>query len=188
MLGTVIIAMFVILLALVLLARFTRNPTQERGERAQREQVGQPPFERITPIALRDLFVELLERLGLHVVEDMPAGAARRRIVAVHPGALGTTRYLVVLDAAPLGGIVEQTAALELADEVRARPGSLGVLVTPYAIDREGLAAIDEVMLVDGSKLRELFAEHLPHKLAELERYELAGPLLEPPLDPAHAP
>jgi hypothetical protein len=68
---------------------------------------------------------------------------------------------------------------LELGEQIKSDPGSVGLLVTPYAIEREGVVGLEGVHLVDGERLRELVEEYLPHRRAELARYRLASaPLL----------
>jgi hypothetical protein len=136
---------------------------------------------------LRALTLELLERMGLNVVEEELRGDARR-LVAVRPGPFQGTRYLVFLEPQPVGDIVEQPLVIELADAVRADWGSVGLLITPYRIDRAGLAGLDvKLELIDGVELRALTANYLPERLHEVDRYRGFGvphAVAPPPMAP----
>jgi hypothetical protein len=182
--GALILAFAFGALLVVLLARFGRNPTEIRGEAAARQRRVEGdlgPYDRIQPRALHDLTIALFERIGLPIVEDADdPEAARQRLVASQPGPFGDRRHLVMIEAAPPGDIVDATAPLALAEEVKADPGSIGVLVTPYVIDREGMGTVENVTLVDGPELSALVARHLPERLRELERYRLGSPEPQP--------
>ena len=59
---------------------------------------------------------------------------------------------------------------------VKGEAASVGLLITPFAIARDGLAGLDApVELIDGNRLRELVAEYLPDRLGELARYRGFG-------------
>jgi hypothetical protein len=184
--GIFVLAFLVLVLMVAILARFSRNPTEVRGEHAARERMMKGemgPSARMDPRELHDLVVELLERAQLPLVEDAddPA-AAHQRLVARQPGPFRDRRHIVVLEAAPPGDIVESTTPLELAEEVKADWGAVGVLVTPYAIDQEGLGGVEGIELVDGPRLSQLVERYLPERSAELNRYRLGGPGLDRPL------
>jgi hypothetical protein len=82
----------------------------------------------------------------------------------------------VFVETQPAGDVVEAPTLLELAEEVKARLATAGLLFTPYAIDEGVLPGIDASLeLVDGARLRALVAHHLPDRFAELARYVLGG-------------
>jgi hypothetical protein len=178
--GVFILAFLILAVVLLLLALFGRHPTQVRGELAARERMLRGelgPTERIDPRSLHDLVVELLRRVGLPLIEDSDdPNAERQRLVAKQPGPFGDRRHVVILEAAPPGDIVASTTPLELAEEIKSDWGAVGVLITPYAIDREGLSALEGVELVDGPRLSAFIARYLPERAGELDRYRLGGP------------
>jgi hypothetical protein len=99
------------------------------------------------------------------------------RIVADRPDPFRDRRYLVFVEASPPGDLVEQPVIIELNESVRSEGNAVGLLITPYAIDHEGLPALSgEVALIDGGELRRLVAERLPARLQQLDRYRGVGP------------
>jgi hypothetical protein len=161
----------------VLLAVSGKNPAIRRSEWEARDQPASR--DRMPPERLRALVTELLGTMGAEVADyppPSPETAASQRLVALRKDPLQDVRYIVFIEAAPSGDIVEQPTVLELAEQVR-YDGSLGLLVTPYSIERAGMSGLEEssVHLIDGQRLRELVAEHLPHRRAELGRYHLTG-------------
>jgi hypothetical protein len=55
---------------------------------------------------------------------------------------------------------------------VRAERAQIGLLITPYEINRGGLAGMDmPIELIDGVRLRQIVAKALPERLAEIDRY-----------------
>lgn len=174
MIGGLFMAFVAAIALAFLLARFSKNPAQARGEIATREHANPAP--RISPVVFHELVAALLRTMKLRLIEyDHPALAVQR-MVAVQPGPLRDARFLLLLDVTPPGDMVEPTTALELVEEARANWGTVGVLVTPYAFDQTGVAALDEIERIDGERLRALFAQYLPARLAELESYQLGGP------------
>src|SRR5581483_40781 len=103
---------------------------------------------------------------------------------------LGGTSYVVLIVAQPPGDLVEQPQVVELAEQVKAERGAVGLLVTPYAIELSGLAGLEvPVELIDGPRLRELVSAHLPSRLPALDGYRgSARPTLpQQPLSPQPA-
>jgi hypothetical protein len=121
---------------------------------------------------LRELVIQLLERLGLSVVEEEPLGEDRRLIAAQRDAELRGARYVVFVSASPRGNPVPASQVVELAQSVEAERATAGLLITPYHIDAAGLGGMEvPIELVDGSRLRALIRQHLPERVAELDRW-----------------
>jgi hypothetical protein len=179
--ASVLFALMAVFALAVLLARYATNPTLVRAEEAERARPDRRP--RLMPSELRSLVIELLDALGLEVREEELVGSDRRLVARERSAPLGGSRYLVFVIAQPPGDLVEQVQVLELAEAVKAERGAVGLLVTPYAIDADGLAGLEvPIELVDGRRLRELVAEYLPERLRVLDGYRgFAPPTLPAP-------
>jgi hypothetical protein len=124
----------------------------------------------------RVLLVDLLEALGLEIVL-VTGGARDLDIVARSTAPLRGGRYLVRGAWAPPGDVVPPTEVLRLHDAVRAEAAAKGILLTPYRIGTEGIGPFDATLeLVDGARLRDLVAAHLPrYPVARLDGYRGFG-------------
>jgi hypothetical protein len=174
----ILFAIFVAVALLALLAIFGKNPAVATAEHEARDRPDDR--ERIPPARLRALVTELLGAMGVVPADyppPSPEAAASQRFSAERKDPFHSLRYIVFLEASPPGDVVEQPTVLELIEQIKFHAGSVGMLVTPYKIERTGVAGVEEegVHLVDGAELRDLVAEHLPHRKAELDRYRLAG-------------
>jgi hypothetical protein len=159
-----------VFLALVM-ARWATHP---RLVYARMHPTADAALRRIAPEQLRALVVELLGAMGIAPAPVLTGD--ERRLLAVRADPFRAARYVVFLEAAPEADVVAQPLLLELAEEVRYEGATLGLLFTPYAIDRSGLAGFDApVELVDGARLRALVAVYLPSRVAEVDRYRGFG-------------
>ena len=124
---------------------------------------------------MRELVVALLDQLDLVVVEEEVRGDERRLLAAPKAeqgSALQASRYVVFIEPAPPGDVVEQPLIVELSDYVKAERAAVGMLVTPYRISNAGLAGLDvPIELIDGARLRQLATTYLPARAAELDRF-----------------
>jgi len=174
---------FAMVLALVI-ARFAPNP------RAVDLSLRPPPDgrPRLGGEKLRAVTIELLEALGLAVVEEEVAGDERRLIAAqAREPALAQSRYVAFVEPNPPGDVVSQETVVELAEYVKGERAAVGMLITPYAIDRTGLAGLEvPIELVDGARLADMVARHLPARAEELRRYRGFG--TPPPATTTPAP
>jgi hypothetical protein len=124
--------------------------------------------------SLRALTVQLLGALGLSVEGS---GSDERNLLATRREPLGEIRYVVALAPAPPGGVVDQAAVVALAEDVKGERAAVGMLITPGEIETAGLAGLDVTLeLFDGPRFRKLIAEHLPHRLSELDQYRGFNP------------
>jgi hypothetical protein len=123
-------------------------------------------------MAFRALVIDLLEALGFEVVQPMD-GADELDVYCRNPEPLRGGRYLVYAVLNPPGGVVDSHKLYRLRDLVRAEGATKGILMTPFSITDEGLQSLEEVSLelVAGAKLRELIEQHLPDRIAEIDRY-----------------
>jgi hypothetical protein len=188
MVAVVLFALIFMSALAVLLARYATNPQVVRAAERDRDRVDRRP--RIAPPALRSLVIELLDALGLEVREEEVLGADRLLVAYQRSAPLGGTRYVVLIVAQPPGDQVEQPQVVELAEQVKAERGAVGLLVTPYTIELGGLAGLEvPVELIDGPRLRELVSAHLPSRLSALDGYRGFAPPTLPtrPLEPQHA-
>jgi hypothetical protein len=171
------VILFGILLAMglvILLARFAPNPRAIDLE--QRESDHRP---RLGATQLRALSIDLLQALGLTVVEEEMLGDERRLIAAqAAEPELAHTRYVVFVEPSPPGDVVTQSTVVELSDYVKGERAATGMLITPYVIDRAGLAGLEvPIELIDGARLAELVQRYLPGRIEELRRYRGLGPV-----------
>jgi hypothetical protein len=68
--------------------------------------------------------------------------------------------------------VIEPGRVVELAEEVKGERAAVGLLVSPYAAVRGVADGLDVPLeLIDGPRLRELVARHLPARLPDLERF-----------------
>lgn len=167
MIATVLFGILAFVFLALLLARYGTNP----------KLLGAPPLygrgPRITPERFRELTTELLAKMG---VEAVPIYGDDLRLAGRKPDPFRDTQYVIVLEPAPTADVVEATSVLDLASSVRVQSAAVGLLMTPYAIDRTGLNGFDvEIELIDGERLRELFAEFVPDRLPEIDRYRGFG-------------
>src|SRR5579862_4040660 len=134
--ASIVFALIVVFALAVLLARYATNPTLARAQARERARPDRRP--RIAPSELRSLVLELLDALGLEVLEEEVYGRDRRLVASERASALGGGRYLVFVLPEPPGDVVEQAQVIELAEAVKAERGFTGLLITPYAIDVDG--------------------------------------------------
>jgi hypothetical protein len=158
----------------LLLARFAPNPAIRRAAEADRRSLDGRP--RISPTLLRSLVIDVLAQLGLGVVEEEVIGDQRRLIATrqadLPEPAAPDARYVVFVEPAPPGDLVEQPLIVELSDYVKAERAAVGMLITPYEISTAGLAGIEvPIELIDGTRLRQLVATYLPSRAAELDHF-----------------
>ena len=187
MFAIVLFAAIVAVAVFLVLARFSTSPAVRAAEieaRARRPD----PRARMTPDVFRRLVVDLLSAMRIDVVDEQSLGRGRLRLDAVRRDPLRDTPFVVFADAAPPGDVLEQSTVVELADAVRGESGSVGLLVTPYHIQREGLAGLGAaVELVDGTRLRALVEEFLPDRVQLIDLHQgfgrtIAAPESEPRL------
>lgn len=195
MIAIVVFGILVGALLVVLLARYGTNPAVVAARQAERSRLRQRPDRPpISAVRMRALAVELLTAMGLRL-ESEPGEPDHHRLVAVRDDPFQPTRYVVFVEAEPLGDVVEPARILELAETVKAERAAVGILMTPYVIEAAPLPGLDvELQLVDGFRLRELIAEHLPFRLREIDGYrgfplrarETGRPV--PPVEPTPQP
>lgn len=157
---------------LLLLARYAKDPAVLRAEHAARSDPSSRKPQ-MDPRRLRVVVSELLRCMGLRVIEEEPLGRpGASRLVALGRGVLRDTRHIVYIEADPAGRVVEAATLLELAEDVAHSEASVGVVVTPYRIDRSGVAGLEvKLELIDGAALVQLLNGHLPARAAEMQRY-----------------
>jgi hypothetical protein len=126
---------------------------------------------RLSGAQLRELVVSLLDKMGLTVVEEELLGDDRRMIAAQRDVEVPAARYVVFVAANPPADRVPPSLLLELAETIKGERATAGMLVTPYEIDAGHGSLEVPIELVDGARLRELIAHHLPRRAAELDRY-----------------
>jgi hypothetical protein len=171
-----LVAVAVGIALLLLLARYAKNPAIARSELERRAELD-APRPAIDPADLRMLVSELLPRMGLAVVESEAMGRfGAVRIVAVGHGALRDARHIVYVEPRPEGEVVGATELLSLAEDVVQNQASLGVMITPYRIDRAAIAGIEaDLELIEGRELLALVERHLAGRAAELRGFRLTG-------------
>ena len=181
MFAIVLFAAIVAIAVFLLLARYSTSPAVRAAEieaRARRPD----PRARISPEVFRRLVADLLAAMKIDVIEEQSMGDGRSRIDAVRRDALRDAPFVVFVDATPPGDVLEQSTVVELADAVRGEPGSVGLLVTPYHIRREGLAGLGAaVELLDGTRLRALVEEFLPDRVQLIDLHQGFGRVIAPP-------
>jgi hypothetical protein len=123
----------------------------------------------------RSLLIDLFEVLGLDVVH-ISGSRGEIDFIARTRTALIAGKYIIHAHVNPPGDVVTQAQVLRLQDQVRGEGASKGILITPFRIDAQGLAALEvEIELVDGRKLRGLLEQHLPKRVDEVARYRGFG-------------
>ena len=123
----------------------------------------------------RALIIDLFEVLGLDITH-FGGSSGELDLFARTRGALTAGKYIVHAHLAPPGDIVTQPQVLRLQDQVKGEAAQKGILITPYKIDRSGLANLDvEIEFVDGKRFRELLEEHLPKEVDRVARYRGFG-------------
>jgi len=181
MFAIVLFAAIIAVAAFLVLARFTTSPAVRAAEidaRARRPD----PRARMRGDVFRRLVVDLLAAMKIEVVEEQSIGGGRFRLNAVRRDSLRDTPFVVFADATPAGDVIEQSTVVELADALRGEPGGVGLLVTPYHIQREGLAGLSAPLeLIDGTRLRALVEEHLPDRVQLLDLHQGFGRVIAPP-------
>ena len=173
------------LLLALLLGRYGGRPNRLRGNDGTGVGLsGKGPA--ILPARFRLLVRELL---GAMEITTAPLPGEEQRLSGRRPNHFRDVRYVIFLEPDPPDELVEQSVLLELAETVKAQGASMGMLVTPYEIDHIGLANLPaELELIDGPKLRQLFARYLPERLGEVEQYRgfgKGGRVLPPTLEPS---
>ncbi len=170
MVGAILFALiffFWVALALV----FAGNPRSLR-QRLLGVRGGGPRMPRATLHALVDA---LFAKVGMEPIATSLLGDDRRWTVRRRE-TFGEDRVVAFIEDAPPGDVVDQATVVELANAVKGEGASVGLLITPFAIARDGLAGLDApVELIDGARLRELVTEHLPELLPELEAFRGFG-------------
>ena len=187
MFAVVLFAMIFTAALALLLARYATDPAVARADERDRVIADRRP--RIAPSALRAIVMDLLDRLGLDVIEEEVRGFDRRLVArqrSPESAPIESARYVVFVVPQPPGDLVGQAEVVDLAENVKAERASTGILITPYAIEVAGLAGLDvPVEVVDGPRLRELIATYLPARLAELDGYRgFAPPTVARPAQP----
>jgi hypothetical protein len=174
--------MIVTLVALVLLGRRPRPRPQARHPQPPGQAPPQTlpqttidrqplPRPRMPPPAVRQLVLELLDHVGLTVIEE-ELRTEDRRMVAVRKDGQGAARYVVFIASSPPGDVVGPRLIDEMGRYLKTEWGTAGLLFTPFAIDLGGLGSLPgRIELVDGARMRQLVATHLPARLVELDRY-----------------
>ncbi len=155
---------------LVLVALFSK-PAVARV-RVDAEGVARP---RLTPAELRALVDDLLEGRGFRVEADEVHGSPddrSQRLLATRAGPWTETRHVVFVEAAPQDDVVDAATLLELAEQVKTEPGAVGLLITPYEVDRAALAGLEaRLEIVDGDRLRAMVKHELPGWLPALDAH-----------------
>ena len=167
--GPIILGVLLAAVIIVLLARFAPNPAAKRLRQAERR-AGRPLGERQIPGDFRRIVRDLLTRgMGLEVVSEENAPHAVQLVLRRRGLAVADAIYAALLVPSPPGNLVDQARVVELEQTVTALGAAGGLLFTPYAIDTSGLSGIrSELELIDGARLRDLVARHLPDRLSEL--------------------
>jgi hypothetical protein len=160
---------------LLVLARYADDPAVLR-DRFQRLGHSTPLKREIAPGRLRFIVSELLEGMGLRVLEVEPLDSTGAiRLVATGAGVLRDVRHIIYVEPSPVGHRVGASRLLALAEDVAHNGGGLGVVVTPYEIDRSGVAGMAaDLELIDGRTLLGLINEYLPAHAAEMRTYRIA--------------
>lgn len=164
-LGSLVVGMVLV----ALIARYGKHPHRVPEDVVISGRMGMP-FEQF-----RALMIDLFEGLGIEITffggnQDELDLYARSR----EP--LKGGRYIVHCHLRPPGDTVGQEQMLALQESVKAEGFSKGILITPYEVERGGLANLDvEIDVVDGSRLRKLVEEYLPKRVDELARYRGFG-------------
>lgn len=118
----------------------------------------------------RHLVIDLLEALGFHIALEHTSGEVLE-IIARSTEPLRKGKFLVRAVHAPRGDVIGQAFVLELQEEVRADRAQKGFVLTPYRIDTGGMGEMEDMELIDGTRLRALIEEHMPKKLDAIEGY-----------------
>lgn len=137
--------------------------------RARRDDRRRSPEPRLPPARLETLVRELLQRRGWRM------GAPEEGGVAIARGP-GEARMVVQVEPTPPRERVPADHVRDLAERVQAHHADIGLLVTPYHIDRA--AAPDgpvTLELMDGRALLAAVERELPQHLDELRRFRLTG-------------
>jgi hypothetical protein len=183
MFAIVLFAALVAIGVFLVLARFSTSPAVRAAE-IEASARRPDPRARISPDVFRRLVIDLLGAMHIDVVGESSVrddDAGRFRLDAVRHDALRDMPFVVFADASPRGDLIEQSTVVELADAVRGEPGSVGLLVTPYHIQREGLAGLGAaVELVDGKRLRALVEELIPDHVQLLDLHQGFGRVITP--------
>jgi hypothetical protein len=168
--GPIILGLLFFAVLVVLLARFAPSAAARRLSQAERR-AGHPLRSPIAPREFRRLIGDLLVRgMGLEVVSEEVNRDASRLVLRRRGNGVADALYVALVVPSPPGHIVDQTRVVELEQTVTALGAAGGMLFTPYAIDMTGLVAVrGELEMVDGVRLRELLARHLPERVVELE-------------------
>jgi hypothetical protein len=168
---SILFAGFAFFLLALLLARYGGHPNRLTDQGGAPGLLGHEPP--VLPARFRTLVRELLAAMD---ITTAPLPGEEQRLSGRRPNHFHDVRYVIFLEPEPPGDLVEQTDLLELAETAKAQGASVGMLVTPYDIDQSGLANLPtEVELIDGAKLRQLFARYLPERMSELEQYRGFG-------------
>ena len=167
MIAIVLFGVLAFVFLALLLARYGTDPKLN----------GAPPLygrgPRITPARFRELAIELLAAMG---IEATPLAGDDKRLAGRKADPFRDTQYVVVLEPAPSADLVDATAVLDLASTTRSQGATVGLLMTPYSIDRTGVSGSEvEIELIDGERMRELFSEFMPDRLPEIDRYRGFG-------------
>jgi len=160
---------------IVLIARF--SPEVPRHGKPQADD-GLPE---ITPDELRDVVIELIDKLGLTNVFESQGLGGVLDITLRDPKPLTGGRIL--LHARPSTatvGMIDAADVLNFAEGVRSEAGTLkGIFIAPGGFTEEAIQAARsapaQVDLIDGPKLLELVRETLPDRVELLTKYRGFG-------------
>ncbi len=176
--GVAIVLFFIAAaLLLLILARYAEHPAlsrQRADARQARRRLQKPRFD---AQRLQDIALELTRHMGLVTRASEPLERpGSLRLDAIGKGALRDAHHIVYIEPHPIGERVGPETVLQLAEDVRASGAQVGILITPFLIDRSATAGLDvDLELIDGLALRDLVAEHLPQLTAELDDHHLTG-------------
>jgi len=165
-----VVAIVVAALLLLVLARYTKNPSNAREAELDGDQGHALAQERFFSVARR-----LLGRMGLeekdakHLSRE---GAMRLEVVGEGAG----DHYVVYAFAKPGGAQVDASDLLLVAGDVEHAGVGRGVVITPNRIDIPASAGLGtDLDLVDGLAFVQLIDEHAPELRAEIAGRVLHG-------------
>jgi hypothetical protein len=156
---------------IVLIARFSPEVARHSQPRADD---GLPE---ITPDELRDVVIELIEKLGLTNVFESQGLGGVLDITLRDPKPLSGGRILLhARPATAAAGLIDAADVLNFAEGVRSEAGTLkGIFIATGGFTEEAMQAARsapaQIDLIDGPKLLELVRESLPERVELLIKY-----------------
>jgi len=169
----VVSALFLGLLLIALLARFAHN-VPRIDQRAESEKTdGRPP---IPPAEFERTLRALLPALGLEILSMTTDAYGTLEVTCRDPRPVTGGRILVRASRGTARGQVDAAEVLAFAENVRADMGALkGIDIAVAGFTDEAYAARGAtpalIELIDGAQLADLVREHVPDRMALLERY-----------------